>query len=271
MFITFLYELDRSLWPQNWQRPFSSYLERLDTLLPKLDETIVFGEDDRVKEIALRHSKEFFFKKKEAWKSWNNLERIRKAIQKKFSWVVPQLFSAEYICIQLSKFDAIKEVTSIYSRDNYVWIDGGLHEKLQERPIIVKLKNPLLHISLIGPPRRYIADADYFIMGGCFGGRKVDLEWFADEVDKVNEDLLAKDLCGNDQQIMSIIYNEHPKRFAAWRSYVINFGPHNQVSWHHLTDCINDDAPQLPDHTRSYIYSILLFLFLFLLLRVYRK
>lgn len=217
MYVTFLYELDRRTWPKKWHRDFSDYLTRFEATLKSLrgKQVISYGNDDRVKAIAERYSN-YTTKPISEWNSWKDLELTRVAIQKKYKEDVPENFSAEYVCLQLCKFDAVLESGA------QIWIDGGLRESMTPSTWDRELDS-LIQIRHFLPPTNgdfFSGPQHTFVVGTCFASS--DLTWLCKKMAETSKQLLSEGKCGYDQQILSYLYTKYPQKFSARKAYYPN-------------------------------------------------
>lgn len=235
-YVTFLYELDRTNWPNKWKRSFDDYLERWNATLNSLSKSnlnvIAFGSDKRVELIANQYPKiQFKSKKINEWDSWSHLEKTKIALTNKYSERVPETFSPEYICLQLCKFDAIQYCINNFNfnTDHWVWIDGGLRQSMTPPSWDVEWNdNNKVHVSFFSPFKNdniklfstYQTNLKSFVVGTCWGGNSINILWLCKQIQFYNINLLEKQLCANDQELLSLVYSLHPEKFVARKAYI---------------------------------------------------
>ena len=216
MYVTFLYEIDRSTWPKHWVRPFDDYLQRWESVLRSLHDAgqkvICYGEDDRVQKIAEQFSCTYKHFPLRQWSSFLDYERTEIAVHLKHSWEVPENFSAVYICLQLSKFDALRLSMEMFPDENeWVWVDGGLRNVGMPKSWQVYWKEPKIQITCFKPSA---GNVNYFqtpkhtyVMGTCFGANRENMLWLCANMKATSKSLLEDKKCANDQQILSMLHN----------------------------------------------------------------
>ena len=220
-----MYELDRSTWPKRYARTFDDYLQRWEALLASLSgQVIAFGDDDRVQAIAERYAT-YIQKPLQSWPSWSSLESARACVARKYRNDVPERFSAEYVCLQLCKFDAMQYAIERFDAKEWVWIDGGLRETMIPKTWDVKWPRRKVYVALQKPQRP---------MGGCFGGDAESVLWLCEEMRNLREALAVKGECGNDQELLEVVYSKHPHRFEGRKSYNISKWRTYETQWGYL-------------------------------------
>ena len=241
MYVTFLYEIDRSSWLE-YTRPFDDYLKNFQKLLEGMTDILIFGDDDRVEKLAKTNFyrkplKEFFY--------WSNRDRIENALQHRlFNHKTPEFFSAEYIALQLCKFEALEFAARKYPNENIVWIDGGLRPKMI-RDWNIKWSSPKIHVTQMLPIKWFefeiLTFPCAFILGGCFGGPSQELLWLSSIVKSSVQELWAQNKSANDQQILSILFMRYPEKFIAGKIYDSFRTLIPRIKWDHACIAVNDD------------------------------
>ena len=276
IFVTFLYELDRSSWSK-FQRSFEDYLKKFEALLQAVlydlqSEIVVFGDDPRIGDLCSKFPQCFYVSKPlKSWNVYNTLPRIQQNLDtKRGRFKVPEFFSQEYICLQLIKFEAVQLVCKKESHENIIWIDAGLHSHLLPADWTIKWKSPdKIHALQIGPmpwwERWVLETPTVSIAGTCWGGSQRAMSLLCTRVLNLHEESLQKGQVGNDQQYLSILFKRYPQDFLVKRSFT-NFGLHSSQNFNHVVDSVLDES--YPENVRNYFLLFLPFLLLgsFLLL-----
>jgi hypothetical protein len=278
IFVTFLYELDRSSWSK-FQRSFTDYLKKFEALLQALlydlkSEIVVFGDDPRVEDLCSKFPRCFYYSKPlKSWNVYTTLSRIQKNLDtKRGRFKVPEFFSEDYICLQLIKFEAVQLVCK-KEHDNIIWIDAGLHSHLLPNDWTIKWKSPhKIHALQIGPmpwwERWVLETPTVCIAGTCWGGSQRAMSLLCTRVLNLHEECLQKGLVGNDQQYLSIVFNRYPQEFLVKRSFT-DFGIYSSQNFNHVVDSVLNES--YPENVRNYFLlflplllgSFLLLLFFF--------
>lgn len=257
MYVTFLYELDRRTW-RGYQRGFDNYLARWDALFHSLkgQEVVAFGDDDRVQAIARKYPVTYIPYPLELWTSWSHLETTRKSIAAKYSDTVPERFSAEYVCLQLCKFDALRYATELFDAREWVWIDGGLRPEMIPKTWYTDWSENKIYVSLMSPSKPY-RENSINIMGGCFGGDTASVRWVCDQINDSRKLLASQGRCGNDQELLTLIHSKHPKHFVNRKAY--KKGPWGiyDTQWTYLCAAIGKEEPT--DDTPIGLYLVVFF------------
>jgi hypothetical protein len=266
MYVTFLYELDRSSWSK-FHRSFDDYLKKFEALLQSLKTQItVFGDDSRVREICFKYGQcTFYSKPLKSWNVYTTLARITTNLDKKRGrFRVPEFFSEEYICLQLVKFEAVQMVCrENVERENeiIIWIDAGLHSHLMPKSWKIYWSMPdKIHALQIGPmpwSERWVLETpSVCIAGTCWGGSQKAMQVLSTKVLHLHEETLQKGLVGNDQQYLSIIFKRHTSEFLVKRSFT-DYGIYSSQNFNQVVDSIlNESFPE------QYASNYLLFFFL---------
>lgn len=208
MFVSFLYELDRTTWPKKWQRPFSNYIENLKKLLDIIPyPIIVFSDHPEILKL-----KNTVFKKKESFEMWKRLDKVKKSITRKNNFNLPEFFSPEYITLQMCKFEAL------YITKSRFWIDAGLRPTMYPKTWEMNYFTERLHISQFNKVTSeydIIFGKGNFIAGGLFQSN----DWLYSTIVNIINELETINICVNDQQILSIVYLRYPHKFHARKIY----------------------------------------------------
>jgi hypothetical protein len=223
-FVTFLYELDRTAWPDKWKRSFQNYLKKFKRLLESdIPSLLVFSDDSRVEDLIQRVNNPrvvHIRRSLRSWSSWKQLPLIEQALHKKRGkFNVPEFFSAEYICLQLCKADAIMYATELTTQCIF-WIDAGFGYLPSSWN--VDWSDSKLHFLQIGHVSSTLININtptVHFSGGLWGGVSLEMKWFCETVRERNAQLLDNGECANDQQLFSIIHRENPHRFIPHISY----------------------------------------------------
>ena len=287
-YVTFLYELNRDSWPEQWRRPFQDYLQRWKATLESLSKSgqrvIAFGDDARVESIAQTFSPRITYiaYPLQNWDSWDSLEKTKLAVLAKFNSRVPEHFSAEYICLQLCKFDAMRFAIEHFqdNADTWIWVDGGLRDNMTPSTWKVFWREPTkIQISLFKPYNSVIGDKLYdsyyntyyftYVIGTCWGGTAANMLWLCAQVKQISKNLLRKGSCGNDQQILSMIHSSYPERFSTRKAYSTNMLGLLKERWDFACSAVNsninepeNDPPVLQNVVKAgIVLSGIVFLF----------
>lgn len=286
--MTFLYELDRSTWPK-FKRPYSDYLKKFKALLstdiPKL---IVFSDDSRVKQIIDEVQNPRVIWEERPLNAWSCLSQRNRSLtkhaldKKRGRYSVPEFFSEEYICLQLSKTDAILYALEHYHlmTETLFWIDASFlcYPDSWEIKWTHASKLHFLQIDAVAKSSEInLNTPTVHFAGTLWGGNTSVMKWFCEEVQRKNTELLKNNLCANDQQLFSIVSREHPDRFWSYKSYTMLFPLPLPIygHLHFLTSqqfdvykIFQDEKTSAPHYSGTFIVSsILIALFLFVLLR----
>jgi hypothetical protein len=273
LFVTMLYELDRSLWGSKWQRSFQEYLKHFLDMVKSLDseiELLVFSDNEKVKYICSHFPQLTYIYYDRYWFQLNaQRHRIRSAISNKYClWSSPEFTQGEYVYLQLCKFEAVK-IALMHRPAKYVaWIDGGYRwPPKQWAPILKQCKQEKIYglqcakecqneWLILNTPTQHV-------QGSFWGGDRNTMMWLADTCLRTATQLLNEGKIGNDQQILSLVHNADSDKFRLRKSYTV----------HWLTGLSSSNtgtlSKQLSLHTEriEYNYVLVIFFALYVFIR----
>jgi len=231
-------------------------LQRFEELLKSLhsEKIYVFGEDNRIEEICKKYlNNSFFYKPFNSWNLNKTYGRIKENLKKKQNrFHVPEFFSADYILVQLLKFESVLVVSQeIEEHEHLVWIDAGLHPSFLLSNWEPSWESPnKIHALQIGPKalfETWVLETPFVsIAGTCWGGSKKAMQTLCSRVLDLHEETLGNGMVGNDQQYLSIIFYRHSSDFSVKRSFT-SYIPFflTKQNFNNLTKTVlNDSEPE---------------------------
>lgn len=250
---------------------------------------IVFSNDSRVKQIIDEVQNPNVIWEEmplSAWSCWSQTNRASTASaldKKRGRFSVPEFFSEEYICLQLSKTDAILyalEKYSQYIENKLFWIDASFFSYPESWEVKWKHDSKLHFLQIDAVARSSVLNIEtpcVHFAGGLWGGNIDTMKWFCREVQRKNSELLQNNLCANDQQLFSIVSRENPDRFWSYKSYTYLFPLPLPLHGHlhfltsqqfNIYKIFQDEDTSAPHYSETFIaVCLLFFLFAFVLLR----
>ncbi len=229
LFVTMLYDLDRTGWGNKWQRPFNHYLHRFLDLLKSLDsnvELLVFSDNANVEKLCSFFPQATYIHFNRYWFRLNaHRHRIRSVATRLFIWSSPEFTQGEYIYLQLCKFEAIHLAMKWRPSSHLVWIDGGFRFPPPQWKNILKYCNSKIYglqcaqassnkWLILNTPTQHV-------QGSFWGGDRNHMEWLANASLELTLSLLSEGECANDQQILSLLHSTHPDKFSLRKSYLV--------------------------------------------------
>ena len=233
LFVTMLYELDRTLWGSKWQRSFDDYLRHFLDMIKSLDpeiELLVFSDNEKVQKICSFFPQTTYVYYDRYWFGLNaQRHRIRSAVSNRYSlWSSPEFTQGEYVYVQLCKFEAVRLALTLRQTEHVAWIDGGYRWPPPTWKLIINqckefkiygLQNAREHNNewcILNSPTQHV-------QGSFFGGHRGVMTWLVQKCLGVVHSLLSEGRVGNDQQILSLVQLAHPEYFMLRKSYTIHW------------------------------------------------
>lgn len=220
---TFWYEMDRSRCLPKFQRNRESYIERLVTIIKTciLNPTLhlkVYVESNEVKhEIITKFlndeidSSIFVVKPLCSWPKHRNFSKNIQIMLDSFKGTTstPETFSADYVCLNLSKIDAVIEHAKLVSASykNHIWIDGGYRWDISvlQKQGILNWNEDKIYFSECKPMQ---------LMGGVFGGTINQLNFLNEQINSRISFHIAKAKPFTDQNVYSDVAKLFPDKFV---------------------------------------------------------
>jgi len=243
MFVSFFFSLDQSSWPQSRRRPKQVYLDNLSALLHFIaqnrHELVFFSDDEDVLSLCAVQGATPIRRSLNSFWAWNQLDAVRRAMKprhKRFS--VPEFFSAEYVALQLCKFEALSDVSKT-TLQPCVWIDAGLKSyMLPRKPLLKSWSRGGIHTMQFAPTaplESWVLELPgAFLMGGCFGGFGPDVRRLFKASKSLLKELWANEQSANDQQILSLLYMRHPSMFHVQKAFTAVIPFIGKGKWEHV-------------------------------------
>jgi hypothetical protein len=220
---TFWYELDRSACKAKFRRSRHSYLEKLVNVISNASKNsrlsvMAFVESKSVKMEILSImnipedadlANRIIVKPLSSWEKVINHNECIKAMLK--SWTgskeTPETFDSLYVCLNLSKIDAVLiHAQNAKSVKNHMWIDGGF-----------RWNTEILSNSLPNWPENkvYFSESKPFqLMGGIFGGSIQELENLSADINRQIPFEISKSVPFTDQTIYRELARKNPTNFV---------------------------------------------------------
>lgn len=274
MFVTFFYAIDRTEWPKKWQRSISDYYVRFEELVKVLDgkHIIVYSNDPTIQTISQKYFHcRFIFKELQSFEVWNQRSFIQTALSKRwFSFNVPEFFSADYIALQLCKFQALHDSSLLTNdpKEPIIWIDAGLRSQHLNSQFHVNWTIDKIHatqFTALPFCERFITEfPGAFIMGGCFGGFGVQVRRLYKETSQILQELYANNRCANDQQVLSLLYWRKPNLFHLQKSFRQWIPFYGSPKWDNVLQILDSETNGYVKQFHILImFSLILFIMLF--------
>jgi len=273
LFVTMLYELDRSLWGSKWQRSFQEYLKHFLDLVKSLDpeiELLVFSDNEKVNYICSHFPQVTYIHYDRYWFVLNaQRHRIRSAISNRYSlWSSPEFTQGEYVYVQLCKFEAVRVALTLRQTEYVAWIDGGYRWPPQKwSPIIKQCKQEKVY----GLQCADICTSEWLILntptqhvqGSFWASHRNTMKWLVEKCLYVTSKLLNNGKIGNDQQVLSLVHAAHPEMFNLRKSYTLHWMTGLSTS---NTGTLSKQL-SLFEHRVEYNYVIVIFFALYVFIR----
>jgi len=269
---TFWYELDRSACTPKFRRSRESYIQKLVQLLknafqnPKLH-VLAFVESSTVKQevlsfLSIDFSDNIVVKPLHTWSAF---ETFNSAIHSMLtSWkgtiTTPETFDSKYVCLNLSKVNAVLHHASLFNAPKHLWIDGGYRwDTSLLSTVVPDWKESKVYFSELKP---------FHLMGGVFGGSTQVLEAFNFQILEQIPIEISKGKPFTDQTVYSAIAKKHPEQFFRIKLYsrglVGNFFFHSAFLDRMLTAMVKTTVweQERPWLARSEVIILILVFFL---------
>jgi hypothetical protein len=212
---TFAYEIDRSLMPKQFQRPFSNIVSRLCTILDFLEQTDcivrVYCEDQQLYDkLRIEFPKaEIVLKPLHTFPIFAIRSEVQAIVDRVKQGKYPEQLSADYSLIVLSKIDAMLETAAIYPDATHMWLDGGY------RWDISALSDPYWPSlsQIYVPVKRFPLQFQNKFFGGCWGGSSRALMALKQAYEEFIPVLLKEGLPFTEETLMFRIHLAHPSLF----------------------------------------------------------
>jgi len=243
MFVSFFFVLDQTSWPQKRQRPKQFYLDNISGVLHLIAQNkhkiVMFSDDDEMLSLCAAQGAIAIRRELTSFWAWSQLDAIRQAMRPRHKrFAVPEFFSAEYVALQLCKFQALADV-SMRTREPCVWIDAGLKSyMLPRKPFLTSWSRSGIHCIQFAPTapiEAWVTELPgAFLMGGCFGGFGPDVRRLFAQSKSLLQELWAKEKSANDQQILSLLYMRAPSMFHVQKAYTAWIPFIGTGKWEHV-------------------------------------
>jgi hypothetical protein len=273
LFVTMLYELDRSLWGSKWQRSFQHYLKHFLDLVKSLDseiELLVFSDNDKVNYICSHFPQVTYVHYDRYWFELSaQRHRIRSAISNRYNlWSSPEFTQGEYVYLQLCKFEAVRLALSLRDTEYIAWIDGGYRWPPQKWSRIIK---QCKQDKIYGLQCAQECDNEWLILnsptqhvqGSFWGSHRDTMKKLVEKSLVTVYQLLDRGKIGNDQQILSLVHLQSPNLFNLRKSYTIHWMTGLSTS---NTGTLSKQLSLSTDRI-EYNYVIVIFFMLYLFIR----
>ena len=237
LFVTMLYELDRSTWGAKWQRKFSNYVLSLFNLIKHLERTeheiIVFGTDPTVQRICeLFPYATFVYKELEEFFMYKHRNVLKAALGQKYRlWNSPEFTRSDYIALQQCKFEAVLLAMRLNPRAAVTWIDGGIrYSPFDMANVWEDIETDMYtHAKIWGCQCAQTIASEWLILntptqhvqGSVWGGTAPAMEWLCSSALQEVHSLLLRGEVANDQQVLSLLHVKHPDRFSLRKLYTV--------------------------------------------------
>jgi hypothetical protein len=227
---------------------------------------LVFSDSKEVEEIAKQKGTKFVYSKATDFQEMKpqRQRNVRVALRNKyFGFRNPELVSAEYVCIQNCKFEAVVRGLDIWPHDFACWIDAGLRHNAQrnlettwdptDSRIRVALYNPL------GRTETFILETPgSSIMGGAWGGATDTLQWLFTHATNLQNKLLSQGKCANDQQILTLLVQTFPQKFCCFPLFTRGPLPwFGTGKWHRILDILSSKPQKYEVENWKPFFSLL--------------
>jgi hypothetical protein len=275
MFVSFYFELDQMAWPQARRRPKSFYLKNFSDVLHMIvsqgHSLLLFSNDTDMLQMCQGKAGVHAVKRElSSFWTWTQLDAIRNAMTprwKRFS--VPEFFSAEYVALQLCKFQALADA-SLLTMEPCIWIDSGLrlrHSVLQP-PLLSQWTRGGIHVmqfAPVAPCESWVLEMPgAFLMGGCFGGFGPDVRRLDRVARSVLQDLWSRSVSANDQQLLSVLFLRMPTMFHTQKAFTTWVPWIGSGRWDDVLLCTTSETEERFVDMRLCVVSVLVFLILLL-------
>jgi hypothetical protein len=238
LFVTMMYELDRSTWGTKWQRPFSNYLLSLFNLIKHLQgtghEIVVFGSDASVERLCeLFPHATYMHKRLEDFHMFKHRGFLAKALGNKFRlWTSPEFTRSEYIALQQSKFEAVLIALRSKPRAVVTWIDGGIrHSPYDMANVWDDIETHMFShptkiwgcqcAQTIASRWLILNTPTQQVQGSVWGGTAPAMEWLCNAALHEAQTLVQRGEVANDQQLLSLLHLDYPERFTLRKLYTV--------------------------------------------------
>lgn len=223
---TFWYELDRSACKAKFRRSRESYLEKLVQILDNASKNpmlsvMAFVESKNVKleilsllkvpETSMLASRIIV----KPLKSWEKVQKYNKEISDVLTtWngskETPETFDSLYVCLNLSKIDAVLIHGAELDAKHHIWIDGGYRWDTSS----LKDFRPQWS-EVLRDERVYFSESKPFdLMGGVFGGSLAALKNFRIDMDEQIAIEITKRKPFTDQTVYRAIARKYPLKVS---------------------------------------------------------
>lgn len=238
LFVTMLYELDRSEWGAKFKRPFGNYLMALFKLIKHLERTgheiLVFGANDTIEAMCnLFPYATYVHKPLEEFHMYKQRNVLKAALHGKIKlWSSPEFTRGDYIALQQSKFEAVLIALRMNPRATVTWIDGGIrYSPFDMAPAWDDVETHMfIHPSKIwGCQCAETIASEWLVLhtptqqvqGSVWGGTAPAMEWLCNTALGEAHRLLQQGEVANDQQLLSLLHIKHPERFSLRKLYTV--------------------------------------------------
>ena len=280
LLVSFLFKLDKvhknknRSWEQFYVKNFSALCAELSK---HQKDFLVFSDDPQIRAVATLPSYtniRYVYAKKDSFKEYQRLAEIREARKKRWT---PDVENPEYICLQMSKFEALHRANILWPHDRIAWIDGGLRDANRDFTIRWS-KDERIRVCADSPMwfRKELIVATVLgctsIMGGCFGGTSTAINWLYEESFKAQQRLLDQGLYTNDQGMLTILAYNNPNRFLIKPQYKLYWGFYTDAFWSHITQALDDGIQgSLYYHYTTFLVLTFIIVLAYYLLKSYIK
>jgi hypothetical protein len=238
LFVTMLYELNRSTWEAKWQRPFANYLQALFNLIRHLKgtghEILVFGSDPMIGQICELFSyATHVHLHLDEFAVFERRGELAKALHGKFKlWTAPEFTQPDYIALQQCKFEAVLTAMRIKPSATVTWIDGGLRhspygfaslwDDIETHMFTYPDKVWGCQCAETIPSQWLILNTPtQQVQGAVWGGTAPVMEWLCTAALHEGQRLAQQGMAANDQQLLSLLHLKYPTRFSLRKLYTV--------------------------------------------------
>lgn len=238
LFVTMLYELDRSTWGVKWQRPFVTYLQALFNVIKHLKgtghEILVFGSDPMIAQICdLFPYATHVHQRLDEFAVFERRGELARALAGKFKlWTAPEFTQPDYIALQQCKFEAVLTAMRLKPSAVVTWIDGGLRhspfgfanlwDDIETHMFTYPDKVWGCQCAETIPSQWLILNTPtQQVQGAVWGGTAPVMEWLCTAALHEEQWLVQQGKAANDQQLLSLLHLKYPIRFSLRKLYTV--------------------------------------------------
>lgn len=273
MFVSFFYELDQLGWPASRRRPKQLYLKNFLHVLQMIESQghrlLLFSNDNDILKMCTGKDQVIAVQRElQSFWAWSQLDAIRRAMaRRKNRFSVPEFFSAEYVALQLCKFEALSDA-SLRTVEPCIWIDAGLKQSMLQSKLLSSWTRGGIHVVQFAPTapcETWVVELPgAFLMGGCFGGFGPDVRRLEKLSRAILRELWSRETSANDQQLLSIMFLRAPDMFhvqKAFKAFVPWIG---RGEWDNVLLSVASETAERVTDMRLCVAAVALVLFLLL-------